>query len=149
MKFSIRGLFSFELSLVLPRLFWQKAPAATAVYELERFHIAGFQFHEGPELIEDLQVGAELHLVREPENRHDARAVAIHFGAAHVGYVPRECNRTIAQLLDQGAPLFCLITDVDPVADPWHAVEVAIRVVTDGPPIEAATGKKPALFDDL
>jgi len=42
MKFSIRGLFSFEFSLAIPR-FWKQEPARIAAdYELERFFIAGF-----------------------------------------------------------------------------------------------------------
>jgi hypothetical protein len=149
MKFSIRGLFSFEFSLNLPRLYWCRSHSPPLVYELDRFHIAGFQHHEGPEIIDAMHVGGELLLVREPTNPHDSRAVARFLGAAHVGYVPRDRNRTIAQMLDQGAPLFCRITEVDSEEDPWHAVEVAIRVVSDSPPMEAVPGKKPALFLDL
>ncbi len=104
MKFSIRGFFSFQFSLILPRLFGRRPLAPAAVYDLERFHIAGFQYHEGPELIDAMRMGAELALVREPENPHDPRAVALDLGAAHVGYVPRDRNRTIAQMLDQGCP---------------------------------------------
>jgi hypothetical protein len=149
MKFSIRGLFSFQLSLNLPRMFWPRQPVTLVAYELERFHIAGFQFHEGPELIEHLEPGCELSLVREPKNPHDQRAVALYFGGVHIGYVPRDRNRTIARMLDQGAPLICRITDVDPEEDPWRAVEVAISVGSAGMPGESDPAKKPALFADL
>jgi len=48
MKFSIRGLFSFEFSLAIPR-FWKQQPAGIgADYELERFFIAGFQWYSWP-----------------------------------------------------------------------------------------------------
>jgi hypothetical protein len=149
MKFSIRGLFSFEFSLNLPRMFWPRHSVSPAAYELERFHIAGFQFHEGPELIEHLEPGCELSLVREPKNPHDQRAVALYSGDAHIGYVPRDRNRTIARMLDQGAPLFCRITDVDPEEDPWRAVEVAVSVGSEGLPEDTTPAKKPPLFVDL
>jgi len=126
MKFSIRGLFAFEFSLAIPR-FWRREPAGIkADYELERFFIAGFQYHDGPELIEELEAGMELLLIHEKDNPHDPRAVAFHLGRSHLGYVPRQRNRTIAVLIDQKAPLRARITRVDPDAEPWQAVEVAV-----------------------
>jgi HIRAN domain-containing protein len=102
MKFSIRGLFAFEFSLAIPH-FWQREPTGTAAdYELERFFIAGFQYHNGPELVEELEAGTELVLIHEKDNPHDPWAVAFHIGNSHPGYIPRQRNRTIAALLDQG-----------------------------------------------
>jgi hypothetical protein len=145
MKFSIRGLFAFEFSLAIPQ-FWKKKPAGIAAdYELERFFLAGFQYHDGPDLVEELEPGMELVLIHEVENPHDPRAVAFQLGGSHLGYVPRERNRTIAALLGQGAPLCARITRVDADAAPWHAVEVAV-FVTAGYVISAPVkGKEPLL----
>ena len=80
-------------------------------------------------LVVCLQAVDELVLTHEKDNAHDPRAVAFHFGSSHVGYIPRQRNRTIAALLDQGAPLRAHITQVDSEADPWHAVEVAVFMI--------------------
>ena len=101
MKFSIRGRFAFEFSLAIP-YFWKRQPARIAAdYELERFFIAGFQYHDGPDLVKELEAGTELVLIHEQDNPHDPRAVAFHLGGSHLGYIPRQRNRTIAALLDQ------------------------------------------------
>ena len=70
MKFSIRGLFSFEFSLAVPH-FWKQKPEPSGTdheYELERFFIAGFQYHDGPELVDQLVEGTELVVIHEREN---------------------------------------------------------------------------------
>jgi hypothetical protein len=46
-----------------------------------------------------------LALVREPNNPHDANAVAIYFQKDKLGYVPRGENSAIAQMLDRGERL--------------------------------------------
>ncbi len=89
MVFSIRGLFAFELSLEIPRLWKRRTAAIAADYELERFFIAGFQYHDGPELLEGLEPGMDLTLIHELDNPHDPRAVAFRFAGSHLGYVPR------------------------------------------------------------
>jgi hypothetical protein len=145
MRFSIRGILAFELSLAIPR-FWKPKPAViSADYELGRFFIAGFQYHDGLEVIEVLEPGMELAVVREPDNPHDPRAVALHLGVLHLGYAPRRRNRTIATLLDQGAPLRARITLVDVGADPWNAVEVAVSVVAGGTHLPPGKSKEPLL----
>jgi|GEM_PF-115554 len=143
MKFSIRGLFSFEFSLAIPHFWRQDRARIAADYELERFFIAGFQYHDGPELVEELEAGTELVLIHEKDNPHDPRAVAFHFGSSHLGYIPRQRNRTIAALLDQGAPLRAHITQVDSEADPWHAVEVAVFMITGTPSQRRARIRSP------
>jgi hypothetical protein len=43
-----------------------EAPAVIAAdYELERFFIASFQYHDGPDLVEELEAGTELVLIYE------------------------------------------------------------------------------------
>ena len=145
MKFSIRGLFAFEFSLSLPS-FWKRKPVEGAGdFELDRFFIAGFQYHDGPDLVNELEPGMELRLVHELDNPHDPRAVAFRLGGSHLGYVPRQRNRTIAALLDQGAPLRAWITQVDTDADPWHSVEVAVSVTAGEVAFLPVKGKEPML----
>lgn len=145
MRFSVRGFFAFEFKLSIPHFWRQPAALAHADYELERFYIAGFQYHDGPELIDELEPGMVLALIHEYDNPHDARAVAIRHGGSHLGYVPRQRNRTIAALLDQRAPLAARITQVDADADPWHAVEVSVTVLAGHALSAAKKGKDPFL----
>lgn len=43
-------------------------------------------------------------------------------------YVPRDQNQTIARLLDQGAPVRCRITQIDPEASIGEQVRVQASI---------------------
>jgi len=47
--------------------------------------LAGFQFHEGKLVWDQLKVGDVLMLVREPDNPHDAHAVRVHWNGHMLG----------------------------------------------------------------
>jgi len=104
------------------------ASAASRELELDRFFIAGFQFHEGPWLLGQLRAGDRLVLRAEQDNPYDAGAVRLEFEGRHVGYVPRSCNAVPGRLLAQNAPLCGRIMTVDVTAEPWRAVEVAVTL---------------------
>ena len=103
-------------------------PVPAATYELDRFFIAGFQYHEGPQVISALQAGAAVRVYAEPENPYDDNAVRLEFCGRHIGYIPRRRNRIISRLLAQGAPVCGHIVGVHPSAEPWCAVEVAVTI---------------------
>ena len=65
-------------------------------------NVAAFTYCEGVEVFSQLKVGKKVRLVREDENPHDHKAVAIFFGDAHIGYIPRQQNETISKFLDLG-----------------------------------------------
>jgi CpXC protein/HIRAN domain len=96
--------------------------------EPDRFFVAGFPYHEGPRLIDRLTAGDPLRLVREPDNPHDPRAVAIYNQDDRIGYVPRERNREIADRLDGGVSLDCRITAIDPEEGTYEAIEVMVAL---------------------
>ena len=62
-------------------------------------HIAGFTYYDGLDVIEELKLGAPVTLVSEPENPHDAEAVAIYFRETKLGYVPRAKTYFVSQQL--------------------------------------------------
>ena len=95
-------------------------------YVLDEFFVAGFRYHDGPELLHQMSKGARLALVAEPENPYDPEAVAIRFRGRHVGYVPRARNHMVFQLLEQGATVRGRVTLVDSQADPWEALQVQV-----------------------
>ena len=114
-----------ELAAVLAHL-----RPAIAGDELLREFIAGYHYHGGHDLEPHMSVGDTLGLVREPDNPHDQRAVAVCWGGVRIGYVPRQVNADIACRLDAGEPLACHLTRLDEHADPWERVECTIRRVS-------------------
>jgi len=91
-------------------------------------NVAAFTYNEGCEVFDKLKIGKEVQLVREDENVHDHKAVAIFFGKKHIGYIPRQQNETISRFMDLGyADIFeARIQSVDPAAHPEQQVSIVI-----------------------
>lgn len=94
------------------------------------FTIAGFSFHEGCDVFDQLNIGTPLRLIREDENTHDPNAVAIFFGDTMLGYVPRQRNEQLAMLFDMGyEDIFeAKVQSLDPTANPEEQVGVIILI---------------------
>ena len=108
----------------------------TKDYEtLKSFYIAGVQFHELKNILNDIEVDQTLELVLEPSNRFDPNAVRIeHFKFDEgeytmCGYVPKKFSAEISALISIGTPLECVITEVNRNAKPWEQCKVEIREV--------------------
>lgn len=76
----------------------------------------------------EMTPGAPVSLHAEPTNLHDPGAIRLEFRGRHTGYVPRNKNELFGRLLAQGAALRGEIVAVDRSAEPWRAVEVAVRI---------------------
>lgn len=63
------------------------------------FHIAGFAYYDGLDIIEELQLGQYVTLVCEPTNPYDHCAVAIYYKHYKLGYIPQTKNELIHLLL--------------------------------------------------
>ena len=98
--------------------------------------IAGYQYHAGPQVEEDLRLGEPLTLVREPGNPHDPLAVRLDWQGRKLGYLPRNENAEIARLLDAGEALVASIAGIDREAEPWERVRVRV-VMPAGAPHQA------------
>lgn len=61
------------------------------------------------EAVSRMMTGSVVRLEREPENPKDALAVACHYLGMHVGYIPRQVNRRIANALDDGMVVHCTV----------------------------------------
>lgn len=98
---------------------------------LASFYIAGFQYHDGACVLDNLKVGKKLKLVPEFDNPHDSEAVAIYWKKAHLGYVPQEASGWLPAMLYFGhSDAFeCRVMQVNAQADPWKQVRVGIYVV--------------------
>ena len=88
--------------------------------------VAGFQFHEGKQVWDQLKVGDALMLVREPDNAHDASAVRVEWNGHMLGYVPRAQNDALARQLDRGNRLEARILRLTKHRDPWKRIEFEV-----------------------
>ncbi len=101
------------------------------------FYIAGVQFHEIDQCINDLEVGMELHLWPDPDNKYDPNAVEIRHvkkgdstyePTVMIGFVPKKFAGEVAAAhsIDSNK-LTCKITELTPSAKPWERIKVIIE----------------------
>lgn len=102
-----------------------------AAYLLNECRIAGFQFHDGPGLLGEMRVGEEVAMIAEPGNPHDKFAVRLEYRGRHIGYLPRNQNRSVSRLLRQAAPVRCHLGSVRLDAKPWETVTVRVSITVD------------------
>ena len=116
------------LLFVVSALAWALALAAQPATRIlvQSSPIAGFQFHEGKKVWDQLKVGDALALVREPDNVHDARAVRVEWNGHLLGYVPRAENDAVARQLDRGNKLEARIVRLTKHRDPWKRIEFEV-----------------------
>lgn len=94
----------------------------------QRSPLAGAQFHRLAEVWPQLSVGDPLTLEREPDNRHDRRAVRVLWRGVMIGYLPRAANFEAADEMDAGARLSARIGRLAPDPDPWQRLRVDVWV---------------------
>jgi hypothetical protein len=69
---------------------------------IQQSAIAGFQYHHGEALWDQLAIGQAPALAREPDQRYDRRAVRVGWRGRKISYLPRVENAAVAQMLDRG-----------------------------------------------
>ncbi|MFZ3070529.1 MAG: HIRAN domain-containing protein [Anaerolineaceae bacterium] len=111
--------------------FESAAPTETAAQLFfQETPISGTYYHNLGERYLDFFFWDPLVLVRERDNPHDPLAVAVLTPEGEkVGYIPRECNHKLAELMDQGAEAQARIVDKAMISD--H-MDIDIRVYTRG-----------------
>ena len=77
----MRAGVAIALLLVCPA--WA-ADAPSARIVVQHAPLAGFVYYDGRGVWERMKKGDRLNLVREPSNPHDANAIRIEIGRAHV-----------------------------------------------------------------
>ena len=118
-----------RLLLTISLLAWLGLAQAESVRMLvQSSPLAGSQYYAVGESWREMQVGDHLDLIREPDNRHDARAIRVEWRGRKLGYVPRAENRAVAAALDQGERLVARISRLTENADPWRRVEFEVFV---------------------
>lgn len=92
--------------------------------------LAGFTYYDGLDVIGDLQLGAKLQLRAEPDNPYDANAVAVYFSNKKLGFIPRNQNSIISNLLNfgHGDILEARIASRDCTASPEGQFHISIKI---------------------
>ncbi len=119
-----RAVRILVLAVLVSSLLGAAQPASRIL--IQSSPLAGFQFHEGKQVWDQLKVGDALALVREPGNPHDARAVRVEWNGHMLGYVPRAENEAVARQLDLGNKLEARIVRLTKHRDPWKRIEFEV-----------------------
>lgn len=69
---------------------------------IDDFHLAGFSYYDGLDVIEELTLGQNVDLIKEINNPYDEKAVAIYYKGKKLGYIPASHNSIISTLLYYG-----------------------------------------------
>ncbi len=97
---------------------------------IQQSSVAGFQYHEGERLWHRLRKGQRLDLVREPDNPFDARAVRVDWKGRKLGYIPRDENHAVAQMLDRGQRVDARIHRLREAANPWERIQLEVSLLS-------------------
>jgi len=65
--------------------------------------VAGVSFEGRQDVLAGLRAGDPLSLVRQPDNEHDANAIAVMRGTLHIGFLNKQMARKLAPKFDEGA----------------------------------------------
>ena len=90
--------------------------------------LAGFNYHQAPEVWRGMRVGDALDLEREPDNVHDGRAISVQWRGHKLGYVPRAQNTALAWAMDRGETLDARVSRLRPHRNPRNRIEFEVYV---------------------
>ena len=118
------------MSVTPLKLYPISEPALVPVLLMECF-LAGFGQPEAQKYWDGLRVGEALSLTREPAHPHDPRAVRVHWRGAMLGYLPREANFAVSQMLDRGERVEARIAGKRPDAAPCMHILLEVIAMAD------------------
>jgi hypothetical protein len=113
------------LSLLLPGV----CRAESLKILVQSSPLAGSQFYAVSSVWQEIQLGSQLTLIREPQNRHDRNAVRVEWQGRQLGYVPRAENRAVARAMDSGEQLEGRVSRLREDSDPWKRVEFEVYLI--------------------
>lgn len=91
--------------------------------------LAGSQYYAVSEVWSQIKLGDRLTLIREPENRHDRKAIRVEWHGQQLGYVPRVENGALSRALDNGEALEARVSKLRDDPNPWRRIEFEVFVV--------------------
>lgn len=107
-------------------------PSALAVEQTEkrsiyRGYVRGLDYYHFFDLQEQLAPQTPLKLIREPENDHDYKAIAVYAFEQKIGYIPREDNKVLARMIDSGFDLFAEVRRLNDDETLWRALRIEVK----------------------
>lgn len=112
--------------LFVPKHSSENVPEEKSEIRLSSPYIAGFQYYQGVEIEQMLKENDSLILKRESQNPHDCYAIEVFNGKNKLGYLPREENKVIARMMDQGISMKGRIVKVNPEASLYRKVKMKV-----------------------
>lgn len=100
--------------------------ADTVLVRVMQVPLAGFQYHAGKILWDEMREGDPLSLIREPHNRHDPQAIRVEWRGVKLGYLPRSDNPLVAAAMDRGEPFSARVGRLLVHPDPWKRLRVDV-----------------------
>ena len=95
-----------------------------------RCYVRGLQYRDVEAgFVEALRVPQPLDLVKEPDNRHDRRAIAVYADGVKVGYLPREDNLVLEKLIRRGVPVACRLVGVQAEEESYRRLSVEVALL--------------------
>ena len=97
----------------------------------QHLFLAGVEHYDGEKLWDQLSVGMELRLQREPTNRFDSNAIEVVVPKlGKLGYIPRTSNGALALLMDLTDCAFeATLSKKEQSENPWKRLAVNILYV--------------------
>lgn len=94
-------------------------------------NIAGFTYYDGIDVIDKLTIGTTVSLRAEPDNPYDPEAVAIYYNKTKLGYVPKQKNIYVSDLLYFGYnEIFeAKISARNPENEPEHQFRIVVKLI--------------------
>lgn len=117
----------------LTRIWGKQTPITLAGNLPQTLHLLACQIHGSHyyqclNLVQANQIAPaeRLTLVREPSNEYDKYAIEVlNADGIKLGYVPKNHNRVIAELMDQHCSIHAVVERVEPQA--WEPVSIRIE----------------------
>lgn len=87
-------------------------PLMQEIFLISTF-VAGTTYIKDKTVFDEIKVGEKLNLVREPDNKFDELAVAVHAQSGKkLGYLPEKDNPILARLMDAGKRLTATVEEL-------------------------------------
>ena len=124
----VRGRAAAAAGLIVALALTLAAHAQSVRILVQSSPLAGFRYHEAAAVWQELAVGDQLDLVREPANQYDPNAVRVEWRGRKLGYVPRADNAGLAWAMDRGEPVSARISALREHRNPRLRIEFEVFV---------------------
>jgi len=92
--------------------------------------IAGFEYYDGYDIFDQLAIGDELELRRQPENPYDNKAIEVYTHNGYkLGYIPRIDNPIPAAIADQKVAIGAEISGLRSPDEHYRPIKMRLYMI--------------------